>query len=717
MIEVAQRLALTARGRVQGTGLRPFVARRARAHGLTGWVRNEVRGLRIEVQGRGEAIEAFLGELERAPPPVDLHDLSRASLDLLEEEAFRILASVVGPRPRPVLSPDLATCAECLAELEDSSDRRADYSLISCARCGPRWSIARALPWDRARTSLASFELCPACAAEYASPEARRFHAQTTACAACGPRLDQPLDEALAVLRRGEIVALRGVGGWQLLCDARDTEAVTRLRARKRRPDKPLAVMVGEPPADLSAEEAALMRSPAAPIVLARSALELSPAVNRGRRRTGLMLPTTGAHHRLALGFGAPLVCTSANVAGEPMPFGHEAPEADLAVGHDRPILRPVDDSVALVVDARPRLIRRARGYVPAPLQLREGPTVLALGAHLKATVCLAVGDRAILSAHVGTLGRRASRARLEVAARDLLTTFDARPERIVCDQHPDYGSTHLAEALAAELEVPLLRVQHHHAHVAAVLAEHRLEGPALGFAWDGTGLGEGAIWGSEALRWDGQRMARVAHLRPFGLPGGDAAARSPARCLLGLALQLPELEAPAADALALKPADFDLLRAAAARGVNTPQCTSMGRLFDAVALLLGGPASTAYEAQAAIGLEELAGRAEPGWTLPLEGDELDWRPLIRALLADPADAATRAARFHGALIEAILAVARREARPTVVLGGGCFDNTILLSGARRRLREAGFEVFVPEAVPAGDGGLSLGQAWLGRRI
>jgi hydrogenase maturation protein HypF len=669
--------------------------------------------------------------VERAERPVDPGAVG-----------FRILDSSLDAAATPVLSPDLATCARCRAELLDSGDRRADYPLITCAQCGPRWSIAADLPWDRARTTMRGFRPCSDCAAEYADVADRRFHAQTVACHTCGPRLDATIDDAVARLRGGGILALKSVGGWQLLCDARDPAAVQRLRARKGRPEKPLAVLLPAACDGLGDAERRLLEDPAAPIVLVDVDLDLAPAVTFGRRATGVLLPPSGVHLLLARRFDGPLVCTSGNRAGEPVRFDDGAAPleglADGHLGHDRPILRPQDDSVARIVDGAPVLLRRARGYVPTPIELSsdgDAPTVLALGAHVDGTACLATGGHAILTPHIGTLDRTACRDRLRGEAEALLQLFAARPDRLVCDLHPDYGSTRVAEALAEALGVPLRRVQHHHAHIAALMAEHRVDGPVLGFAWDGAGLGtDGTIWGGEVLRCEGADVERVAHLLPFPLPGGDAAARSPARSLLGLSARF-DADDPARGALeselerAFDGGASKVLMRAIRRGLQAPLTSSMGRLFDGVAYLLGGPAHTSWRAQAAIGLEELAAASEQAtvadpWRLACARSAsggplvLDWRPTIRALVGDRAGGVPPtelAARFHGALVEAIVEVARTHDVRTVALGGGCFQNALLLSRARRRLRAEGFEVLTARSVPPGDGGLSLGQAWLGR--
>lgn len=755
------RWAITVRGIVQGVGFRPFVYRIAQREGLTGWVRNESDRVLIEVEGEPAPLARFLETLRHgAPPPSRIDQVHCTEIPPSEDprKPFEIRFSQSERPPRPTIPADLATCPQCLAEVNDPSQRRYRYPFTNCTYCGPRWSIIERLPYDRPRTSMASFPLCPDCQREYREPADRRFHAQPIACPACGPRLelraadgpplaagDAALVRAAAALVAGQIVALKGLGGFQLLVDATDEAAVARLRRRKHRPDKPLALLMGTLEAAsrrcrVTPDEAAALASAGAPIVLLRrrddaGALDdIAPDVAPGNRNLGVMLPCTPLHHLLAAEAGRPLVCTSGNLAEEPMAITFDEARralggvADWFLTHDRPIVRPVDDSVARVSRAGLHMLRRARGFAPLALPLAsDGPPVLAVGGHLKNAVALALDGEAVVGSHVGDLDGVASREVHRRAVDDLLGFFAVRPAAVACDLHPDYASTQLAEELAAGWSVPLVRVQHHHAHVAACQAEHHLEGPVLGLAWDGVGYGpDGTVWGGEALRCEGASFTRVAHLRTFPLPGGDRAAREPRRCALGL---LYEVLGDAATGLGRDwfPSDaLAGLTASLGRRLNAPRTSSMGRLFDAVAALAGLAPVISFEGQAAIALEHLADDDETGaYPFPLVAADragtrfvADWEPMVRALLADRqsgAAPATLAARFHNALVELALATARAAGCPQVALCGGCFQNARLADCTAERLRSEGLEVYTPMQVPPGDGGIALGQLYVAR--
>lgn len=765
------RLALDIAGTVQGVGFRPFVHGEATARGLRGWVRNRPEGVSLEVEGPAAAVRAFVETVRRdAPPAARVERIDVVEVPAVGARDFRILASATGAGARPTLPADLAACGDCTRETETASARRHRYPFTNCTRCGPRHTIIEALPYDRARTVMRRFPLCAECAAEYADPTDRRFHAEPIACPACGPSLrlvtrdgaavaagDAALVGAARALVAGRIVALKGLGGFQLLVDATSAAAVARLRARKRRPDKPFAVLFRSLAAAraacvLTAAEEAALASPAAPIMLVRRAVHPDAAADTHRSadafcpddahrpndavapRTpllGVMLPTTPLHRLLADAAGRPLVCTSGNLAEEPLCIDEDDARtrlgaiADLFLVHDRPIVRPVDDSVARIGPAGLEMLRRARGAAPLPLRLAtapDAPCVLALGAQLKSTVAIVIGGRAVVSQHLGDLHDLAGALLLERTTADLLRLFDARPERVACDLHPDYASTRLAERLARAWGVPLERVQHHHAHVAACVAEHGLVGPVLGLAWDGAGLGaDGTLWGGEALLVDGAAYRRVAHLRPFRLPGGERAMREPRRAALGMLHALLGADAAAEAADLFDVPETRVLLTALDRGVNAPATTSVGRLFDAVAALACGVARTTFEAQAAIALElaaDAAGDVAHGaYRLPLTAGEpavADWEPLLRGVLADRAagvPAAVIAARFHGALADLAVAIAERLGVRDVVLTGGCFQNLRLASAARARLAARGFTVHAPRLYPANDGGIALGQA------
>ncbi len=787
-----RRVAISVRGVVQGVGFRPFVYNAARAERLSGWIRNEAGTVRIEVQGEPGAVNAFLDVLRNSPPPqarIDAVEIEEIS-PLPEGEgtsAFEIRKSEGNSPPRPTIPADLATCRECLAEIFDPSERRHNYPFTNCTNCGPRWSIIERLPYDRPWTSMASFEMCAACRAEYEDPADRRFHAQPIACPRCGPTLqlldiqghelavgEAALSAAAEALLAGRIVALKGLGGFQLLTDATSAEAVARLRRRKQRPDRPFAVMLASPEETrkycrVSDEEVRQLSSHQAPIVLLRRSRQLaaeaasplpSPltGVAPGNPYLGVMLPYTPLHHLLMRAVGRPLICTSGNFSEEPMAIDVEdalrrlGSIADVLLTHDRPIVRPVDDSIVRVGIVGPRVLRRARGFAPLPIELHgdgDAPTVLAVGGHLKNTVALAlhslVGQppsavlddatqpgaavphvQVVLSAHVGDLESTLSIEVFRRAIDDLLDFYRATPEIVACDLHPDYASTRHAELLAARWDVPLVRVQHHHAHVAACMAEHGLQGPVLGFAWDGTGYGpDGTVWGGETLLCEGAEYRRVAHLRTFALPGGDRAVREPRRSALGLLFELfgPAAAEHAADWF--RPRELDNLLSILTRRVHSPRTSSMGRLFDAVAALCGLPTVITFEGQAAMALEYAADENERGsyqCLLSSLDDRIviDWEPLIRGVLADRAagvHVSRISARFHNALAEMAVAVAQSlKTTLPIVLSGGCFQNALLAERVHRRLSEAGFAVYNHRRTPPGDGCIALGQAFLALR-
>jgi len=755
-VSTARRVAITVRGVVQGVGFRPFVYRQAIGQGLSGWVLNEADRVEIEVQGACERVARFVECLRNEAPPqarLDAVEVRELACRNGQAEGFAIRSSTGQGAPRPTVPADLATCPECLAEIRDPSQRRCGYPFANCTNCGPRWSIVAGVPYDRPRTSMAAFRMCPQCQAEYDDPADRRFHAQPIACPHCGPTLElldrtgrklasggEALERTAAAVLAGQIVALKGLGGFQLLCDATSNAAVTTLRQRKRRPDKPFALMFASAAAvrdacELSAGEEAAIASHRAPILLARRRSEpqgipIAPSVAPDNPYLGAMLPYTPLHHLLMSRVDRPVVCTSGNLSEEPMAVENAeaisrlGPIADLFLVHDRPIVRPVDDSVVQFTDEGPQVLRRARGYAPLPLPLAEdGPVVLALGGHLKNTVALALGRQAILSSHVGDLDNLLSVEVHRQAARDLVDFFQVRPEAVACDLHPDYASTRTAEWLAAQWHVPLFRVQHHQAHVAAAMAEHVLAGPVLGLSWDGTGYGtDGTVWGGEAIRCDAGQFTRAAQLRVFPLPGGDRAVREPRRSALGLLYAIaPELAQEHAAAW-FNTEESKVLLALLASGRQVPRTSSMGRLFDAVASLGGLPATVTFEGQAAMRLQfaadDYCDEANP---YPLSDGTPGvavWEPLVRSVLDDGRRGEPLgriSARFHNALGELALAIARRVRLDRIVLSGGCFQNVLLAERVTRRLRGAGFQVYQHGCVPPGDGGIALGQIHVAR--
>jgi hydrogenase maturation protein HypF len=759
---------LIVQGIVQGVGFRPFVYRLATELALEGWVRNDGSGVTIEVQGPGHAVDAFTRRVKDDAPPLARVDRVTRETHAAKanSDGFSILASDgAAGRATTAIGPDAATCDECLDELFTCENRRYRYAFINCTHCGPRYTITRALPYDRALTSMARFGQCPACLAEYRSPVDRRFHAEPNACPACGPRLalvdpagkpfgdDDPIAATLLRLLRGEIVALKGLGGFHLACDARNAVAVARLRERKAREEKPLAVMVAnlasaQALVETSPEDAALLRARERPIVLLRKGPATDAAlagVAPGLAWLGVMLPYTPLQHLLFHeAAGRPsgsawreaaqrltLVMTSANPGGEPLVTGNDealrrlAGIADACLLHDRDIVIRCDDSVLRAVSgngaAGHQFVRRARGYTPRAIPLAaSGPTVVAVGGQYKNTVCVTRGDEAFVSEHVGDLDNAATCAALEDTVAHLVAILDVEPAAVARDLHPDFFSSRLAARLATRWEVPLRPVQHHHAHIAAILAEHRVASPVVGLALDGVGIGtDGAAWGGELLRVDGVHSERLGRLRPLRLPGGDRAAREPWR-MAAAALSA----AGQGDRIATRFADEPGAVTVASlleRKLNAPETSSLGRWFDAVAGLLEVRRRSAYEGQAAMLLEGLAeahGPVAPERSLFAIGDanELDLLPLALHV-ANLDDAARAAALFHATLVAALAEWASRAARKAglsvVACGGGCMLNAMLAAGLRRAFAAEGLTLLEARAVPPNDGGLALGQAWV----
>ncbi len=749
-------------GVVQGVGFRPFVARLARDCGLTGWVSNSPEGVELEIQGAPERIAAFRHRLPRDLPPHAVPakmTRSPAPVTTREEDGFTIRPSRSAGEHRAGILPDLATCPHCLAEIRDPANRRFRYPFTNCTQCGPRYSILLQTPYDRPHTSMRAFTMCADCQREYEDPFDRRHHAQPNACPVCGPQLlwsdaagttcaarDEALAAAGEALAGGAIVAVKGLGGFHLMCDAAHDRAVRTLRDRKRRGDKPFAVMVPDLPharrlAHLSAAEERALAGPTAPIVLVdrRPGGGLSPAIAPHQRSLGLMLPYTPLHHLLLADLNRPLVATSANISEDPICTDnadalHRLRDiADFFLLHNRPIVRPADDSILHIIDGRPALLRRARGYAPLPIAIAEPRApALAAGPQQKNTVAVVRGRDVFLSPHNGDLDSPAARRAFEAACTDLPRLLHLEPGRVLCDAHPDYASTRWARTR----HHPVRAVYHHAAHVAAALAEHGQEtSPALGIAWDGTGYGEdGTVWGGEAFHWRNGTAERVGSLHPFPLPGGEAAVREPRRTAFGLlaALNHPAVRAPETLPAPLRgsidPREARVWRGMIERGLNTPRTSSMGRLFDGVAALCGLRPTVDFEGQAAMELEAQLDPAlplPPPWPLPLLPPVpdsgrvwfMDWRPLVDNLLQELAVGAPIervAGRFHAALIRAVPTMARQVGEPRVVLCGGCFQNRVLLSGAIEALRRNGFQPVWPERVPVNDGGIALGQIVLG---
>lgn len=724
---------LRIRGRVQGVGFRPVAFRLANELGLRGWVRNAAAGAEVALSGRAEDIAKFRVELPgRLPTAADIHSVEElaAPPDFPSGFEIRISAAAGGAHVAGIL-PDLATCPDCLREILDPKDRRCRYPFTNCTHCGPRYSIIEALPYDRANTTMRGFAMCPACEAEYRDPGNRRFHAQPNACPVCGPSLtwtsadgrvlamrDEALMAAAEALCGGRIVAVKGIGGFHLMGDARNGAAVRRLRERKRRDEKPFAALFPSLEAiaavcEMSEAEQKELESQAAPIVLLRKrggTPGLAEEVAPGLPWIGAMLPYTPLHHLMMRELGFAVVATSGNLTDEPICVDNDEARsrlggiADFFLTHDRPIARPMDDSVLAVCEGEPLMMRRGRGLSPYSLPLSGTPDgLVAAGAQMKSTVAVTAGGNAVLSPHIGDLDHEGAARLWERTVKDLTGLHGLKPVAAVVDLHPDYASTRGA----AEWGVPVEGVQHHHAHVAACMAENGLEGPVLGIAWDGTGLGpDGTVWGGEFLVCTRAEFRRAAWLRPFPLVGGDAAAREPRRAALGVLREMGSAHPPPGFASAELHVLDGMLRA----GVNVVRTSSAGRLFDAVASLLGLCQTMAHEGQAAMRLEALAGEGvAEAYPFAWAGDALDWAPMVEEMLRGGEPVAA-AARFHATLVAMMVATAKREGLGDVCLSGGCFQNRRLLSSAVRRLGEEGFRVWRHREIPPNDAGICLGQ-------
>lgn len=761
---ICQRIRLS--GVVQGVGFRPFVWRLARELHLAGWVRNDARGVEIEARGAAEQVQRLIERLQQEAPPLARVDEVLVSpaprgtptQDNKPEEDFLIIGSRPG-RAGTMIGHDTAVCRDCLSEMFDPANRRARYAFTNCTHCGPRYTISRGLPYDRAKTSLKSFALCKRCLGEYRQPDDRRFHAEANCCPKCGPQLtlldaegnpqpDDPITVALAMLRQGRILAIKGLGGFHLVCDARNAAAVAVLRERKQREEKPFAVMMANAASaacfvQMSVGEPGLLTLPERPVILLKKrglCDEELPGVAPGLGWLGVMLPYTPLHyllfheaagrpcgtHWLERSHDLVLVMTSANPGGEPLVIDNAeallrlSGIADAFIVHNREILIRCDDSVARAAPGGLQFIRRARGYTPRAIKLtHSGPPVLAVGGWFKNTICITRDDEAFVSQHIGDLDNAAACGFFEESVAHLLRLLEVEPAIVAHDLHPDFHSTRFAADFARLHRLPLLGVQHHHAHAAAVLAEHAIDGSACALALDGVGLGlDGTAWGGELLRLDGAGFERLGHLSPIPLPGGDRAAREPWRMAAAVLHELGrgnEIERRFAG----QPAAPTVVRMLNGK-VNCPLTSSLGRLFDAAAGLLGVKPVMAFEGQAAILLEGLA--EHYGDVLPLDHgwkidcSRLDLLPLF-AVLADEKDAARGAAIFHATLVAALAdwVHATVPAGSTVIAGGGCFLNRIIGRGLRARFGAGGLHLLEARRLPPNDGGLSLGQAWLAR--
>ncbi|MBZ0275523.1 MAG: carbamoyltransferase HypF [Anaerolineae bacterium] len=750
-------------GVVQGVGFRPFVYGLALRHHLTGLVGNDSSGVFIEIEGSAAAVAAFQQALTaEAPPLAHIEQVTAAALQARGDETFVIVASEVQAGAATLISPDLCICDDCLRELFDPADRRYRYPFINCTNCGPRFTIIRDIPYDRPQTTMAAFPLCDRCAAEYHDPLNRRFHAQPNACPDCGPQVmyqeiasrggsqtlpynpiqgEDAIQTARDALLNGRILAVKGLGGFHLACDATNAAVVGRLRERKGRQAKPFAVMVydldtARELAEINAEETALLTSRERPIVLVRKRGDsrLAENVAPGNPYIGLMLPYTPLHYLLLHELGRPLVMTSGNLTTEPIVTRNEdalerlAPLVDAFLLHNREIHVPCDDSVVRVLAGEEIPMRRSRGYAPFPVKLPFTVSpLLAVGGELKNTFCLTRDNYAFMSQHIGDMENLETLTAFEAAFAHMQALFRIQPERIVCDLHPGYLSTRWAEDYTRRHSLPLIRVQHHHAHIAAVMAEHRLDGsqPVIGISFDGTGYGtDGAVWGGEVLVADYAGFERAAHLAYVPLAGGDASVRKPYRMALAYlhAAGIPwDDDLP--PVMACPETERRILRQQFTKGLHTVPTSSMGRLFDAVSALIGLREEISYEAQAAMELEGIAAAVdETPYHFDLSGGVINPAPLLHHLVADIRAGVSRpvmSGRFHRAVAQMTAAVAQQVRQDTglttVALSGGVFQNVTLLDLSEQFLREAGFTVLIHRQVPANDGGLALGQAMIGQ--
>ena len=731
-------------------GFRPFIYRLAVAHGLVGFVQNRSDGVFVEIEGNDKAIEAFVNRTsEELPPLAEVFQVYTEDAEPVGEKSFRIIPSDDEGRPEVHISPDVATCRECLQELFDPDDRRFRYPFINCTNCGPRLTIITGIPYDRKNTSMADFPLCEKCREEYEDPGNRRFHAEPNACPACGPELwladgkgsriacPDPLEKTIELLKEGNTVAVKGLGGFHLCADASNSEALSRLRKRKYREEKPLAIMVKDIDraralAEINSEEERLLGSAERPIVLVKKkkGSSISSLVAPGMAGLGIMLPYTPVHHILIQGGFEALVMTSANQTDEPICTGNDEALkrlkgiADFFLFHNRNIVVRCDDSITMVAHGAQRLLRRSRGYAPKPLALvKQYPSVLGLGAHLKSTVCILKGDFAFLSPHIGDMETPEARDFFHESVATLRRITRCDPDIVACDMHPDYHTTWIA----SQMERRVVQVQHHHAHIAGCMAENRITGDVIGLAMDGTGYGlDRRIWGGEFLVADEADFQRAGHIRYFPLPGGDAAVKQPWRVAAALLMECFEDDwSRMAEALHILPEHipYESMEAVVRQKIQTVFTSSLGRVFDAVSCLLGIRRQVSYEGQAAMELEACA-RARTASSKALPYDILmdreiilDFYPAIRRLVEDRIrgrGVSDLAGAFHATLVQSFVKVAQEIRDATglnrVVLSGGCFQNRLLLDGCITELDLKGFDVYTHHLVPTNDGGISLGQ-------
>jgi len=758
-----KRIQITLTGLLQGIGFRPYVYRLATAYKLTGWVANDRDRVLIEVEGEAEHLADFLAALQNHVPACGhITDCQQRVIPATYQQDFQFKPSLNADSEAALFAcPDIVVCDACVAELFDPDNRRYQHPFISCCHCGSRYSIMHGLPYDRENTSLRDFPLCEQCAAEYENPYNRRFYAQTIACPDCGPQLtlcdnagkpithgQAAIDDTVNALKDGKCVAVKAIGGFQLLLDANNSAAVARLRSLKQRASKPFALMVkslahAEQLCELSEQEQQLLRSAAAPIVLARAKQneDWQSCVNAAPNQAllGIMLPSSPIHHLIMAQLAHPVIATSGNRHGEPIcisneqAFEHLNGLADFFLVHDRAILRPLDDSIVRVIGDTPTVFRRARGYVPTPIKLQQPiPTTLAVGAQLKNTVAIAHGHHVIVSQHLGDLEQLKTAQQFSKTIADISQFYAFTPERVISDTHPDYVSSHYAQ----QSGLPVQTVQHHYAHILSCMAEHQLEPPVLGVAWDGTGLGtDKQLWGGEFLQIDARGWQRIAHCRPFPLVGGFAAIKEPRRAALGLLYAwqgeaiFNEEYAPLLSAFSA--AELKLLHGMLKNQLNCPMTTSIGRLFDAFASLLGLCHISEFEGQAAMALEACAMHCHSfpraAWecsngaprhypTRVIEANclILDWQPLLTGVLSDLKHTQPEqiAANIHHTLANWVFTVAEKNHATRLVLSGGCFQNAYLVEAIVHAEQAKHYQLFRHATIPPNDGGLALGQIY-----
>jgi hydrogenase maturation protein HypF len=748
-----ERLQVRVLGIVQGVGFRPFVYRLAMELHLSGWIRNDGEGVTIEVEGPHPALLTFLERLRRnKPQPAFIYALDRRFLSPLGYDSFEIRESDLEGPPLVWILPDLATCGECRREVLDPRNRRFRYSFTNCTHCGPRFTIIEGLPYDRPRTTMKTFQMCERCGEEYHDPGDRRFHAQPNACPHCGPELQFRSDgeimaegkEALRLavdrVRNGKILALKGLGGYQLIVDARNEKAAAELRRRKRRPYKAFAVMYPnleslQRHVEIPSFAEPYLSSSQAPILLLQRTSEgwreIAPSVAPRSPYLGVFLPYTPLHILFLSDLGFPVIATSGNISDEPIQYQDEealeklAPLCDGFLIHNRPIRHHADDSVLQIVtrpQSKLQMLRRARGYTPLPiLAPRSLPPILALGGHLNVTFALSRGREIILSQHLGDMESYESRSVYRKTLEDFLRLYEIKPQAVVHDLHPDYFTTRMA----SEFHLPAIAVQHHHAHMAACMLENQIDGPVLGLTWDGTGSGpDQTIWGGEILLGDPRNYQRIGSLYPFRLPGGEKSIKETWRIALSLLWEsygdgLPR-DLPLFQEVPEKP--LELILQMIRKGISSPMTTSMGRLFDGISALLGISYESTHQAESAQRLEYAAwgyGTQAAPLSFPVKEQDilrLDWRELVRALVeryrkGEPQE--NLAAAFHLAIVEAALKVARRIQNPGVVMAGGVFCNRYLTEALLLRLQDEGYHGYIHSQLPPTDGSLAVGQLWV----